>query len=320
MKIITIGGGTGQFTLLSALRELADIDITAIVSMVDSGGSTGKLRDEYGVLPPGDILKCLIALSPYKEAREILQSRFSVHDRLRGHNAGNLLLTFLTQYLSNNFVEATKALGEILAVKGKVLPVTTDKATLVAELEDGRHVYSESAIDVGREKRGKIRKTFLVPHTGHLEVSAEALAEIAAADFIIIGPGDLYTSVIPNFLVPGVREAIEKSAAKLIYIANIMTKFGETHGFTVRSFVDEVERHLGKRVDALVANSRIPDDETLHKYSVEGAEPVRFDMADALAEREIVLADLISDGDLARHDVFKLQKVLGGVIGIEQVK
>jgi uncharacterized cofD-like protein len=144
MKVVTIGGGTGQFTLLSALKNIENIKLTSIVSMVDSGGSTGRLRDEYGVLPPGDILKCLIALSPYREAREILQTRFLVNEKLKKHNAGNLLLVFLSQYLGGNFIEAIDALGNILNVRGRVLPVTTDKATLVAELENGEMVFSEA--------------------------------------------------------------------------------------------------------------------------------------------------------------------------------
>ena len=319
MKIVTIGGGTGQFTLLSALRESPNVDITAIVSMVDSGGSTGRLRDEYGVLPPGDILKCLIALSSFQDAREILQARFSSHEKLAGHNAGNLLLTFLSQHLGNDFSGAVVALGEILQVKGRVIPVTTDKATLVAELENGRLVYSETAIDVGRDKEAKIKRTFLVPHSGKLEASRNAIEAIETADMIIVGPGDLYTSIVPNFLVPGIKEAIEKAPAKLVYVANLMTKFGETRGFSLRNFVDVVEGSQGRSIDIVIANNKIPELALLEKYLGEGAEPVRFDLETEIDKRQIILEDLISEGDLARHDVEKLREVLMGVVGEQQV-
>jgi uncharacterized cofD-like protein len=187
MRIVTIGGGTGQFALLSALKNIPAIEISAIVSMVDSGGSTGKLRDEYGVLPPGDVLKCLIALSPYKDARNILQTRFQT-GKLKNHNAGNMLLVFLSQYLGNDFLSAVEELGKILNIKGKVLPVTTDKATLVAELDNGQMIFSESEIDLRRQSE-KIKKTFLAPHSGKMEINPEAEKAIENADYIFIGPG-----------------------------------------------------------------------------------------------------------------------------------
>jgi len=160
-KIVTIGGGSGQYVLLSGLRDSIDIEITTIVSMVDSGGSTGVLRDEFGVLPPGDIFKCILALSPDREnARKILQTRFISRGRLNGHNAGNMLLSFLSQY-TGSFPEGVNALAQILNIKGTVLPVTIDRATLVAELTDGSHLYGEAAIDIPRgDQRQKIKSTF----------------------------------------------------------------------------------------------------------------------------------------------------------------
>ena len=160
-KIVTIGGGSGQFILLSSLRDQLNIKITGIVSMVDSGGSTGRLRDEYGVLPPGDILKCILALAPNRNlARQILQKRFQANSRLKGHVVGNMLLTILSQY-TFSFPKAVKALGEILHIKGQVLPVTICRATLTAELEDGSWLFGESAIDVPKsKKRAKILHSF----------------------------------------------------------------------------------------------------------------------------------------------------------------
>ncbi|NQT49416.1 YvcK family protein [Candidatus Kuenenbacteria bacterium] len=310
MKITTIGGGTGQFILLTALKDIENIDLTSVVSMVDSGGSTGKLRDQYGVLPPGDILKCLIALSPYKEARQILQSRFESNEKLKNHNSGNLLLTFLTQRLGDDFPSAVEAMGEILNIKGKVFPVTIDKSTLVAELENGEYVYSESAIDIVRQGQGKISKTFLVPHGGRLQVYPPVLDAIENADYIFLGPGDLFTSIIPNFLVRGVREALQKTNAKIVYVLNIMTKFGETDGFTAEKFVSEIEKYIERPVDIVIANKKIPDEVILVKYNHENSRPVVFDLQDNLIDKNIVLEDLIFEGDLARHDVEKLKNVI----------
>jgi uncharacterized cofD-like protein len=306
MQVVTIGGGTGQYTLLSALKDLP-VNITSIVSMVDSGGSTGRLRDEYGILPPGDILKCLLALSPYTEAREILQARFTSSEKLEGHNAGNFLLTFLTQYLSNDFPGAVDALGEILKVRGTVLPVTTDQATLVAELEDGSFVYSESAIDVGRQDRKKIKKAFLVPHSGDLKVYPKVIQAIEQADFVVIGPGDLYTSIIPNLLVPKVKETLQLINKPIVFVVNIMTKFGETDGFVVDDFVQTIEKYLERSVDIVIANKTVPSDSLLEKYKEEGADVVRI--INELEGRRLLQEDLLGVGDLARHDVSKLAQV-----------
>lgn len=307
MKLVTIGGGTGQFALLSALKNIPDIEISAIVSMVDSGGSTGKLRDEYGVLPPGDVLKCLIALSPYKDARNILQTRFQT-GKLKNHNAGNMLLVFLSQYLGNDFLSAVEELGKILNIKGKVLPVTTDKATLVAELDNGQMIFSESEIDL-RSQSGKIKKTFLVPHSGKMEINPEAKTAIEKADYIFIGPGDLFTSITPNFLVPGVAESFRKTKAKIVYVLNIMTKYAETNDFTAKDFVEKIEKYLGRCVDVVLANNKCPEKSVLKKYRQENARIVEIDLKNGRV-REIVADDLITDGELARHDVEKLHKLI----------
>ena len=294
-KIVTIGGGSGQFALLSGLRNLEEIEITAVVSMVDSGGSTGRLRDEYGVLPPGDILKCLIALSPYKDARHILQKRFRFHDQIKNHNAGNLLLVFLSQYLGNDFVSAVEAFGEMLEIKGQVLPVTINKGTLAAELEDGSFIFSETAIDVVKgERTSKIKKTFLVPHSGELKAFPPAIESIVNADYIIVGPGDLYTSITPNFLVEGVKEAVRVSSAKFIQISNIMTKCGETDNFKAQDFNRVLEEYLGRKVDLVILNNKRPDPEVLKSYENEKACLVESDPSYDWDGREIWQEDLLS--------------------------
>lgn len=316
-KIVTIGGGSGQYILLSGLRDLPDINITAIVSMVDSGGSTGRLRDEYGVLPPGDILKCVLALSPLRDsARQILQKRFVSKTRLDGHNAGNMLLTILSQY-GGSFTEGVNALGEVLNIKGRVLPVTTDKATLVAELCDGSRLYGENVIDVPKKgERAKIVRTFLVPHHSEkIYVYPPVINAIKRADYIIIGPGDLYTSITPNFLVEGVKEALRGSKAKIIYVVNIMTKHGETDGYTGRNFVDNLEKFIDRRLDVVIFNSRKPKTDIVERYLKQKSEFVKIDILGKRQKSIIIKDDLLNmKGDLARHDAQKLTKLINTLI------
>ena len=316
-KIVTIGGGSGQYILLSGLRDIENIDITAIVSMVDSGGSTGRLRDEYGVLPPGDILKCILALSQNRNAaREILQKRFNSGSKLDGHSVGNMLLTMLSQY-SGSFPEGVNALGEALGIKGKVLPVTTDKATLVAELTDGSRLYGETVIDIPRgDQREKIKNTFLVPHHNEeIKVYEPAINAIKQADYIIIGPGDLYTSITPNFLVKGMKEALHDSLGKIVYIVNIMTKFGETDNFSGKDFVINLEDFIGKKVDTAVYNSGQPDAKVLEEYKKQKAYLVDPDVENDWGEREIIKEDMINiAGDIARHDFSKLANLINKLL------
>jgi len=312
LKIVTIGGGSGQFILLSGLRDVKGISVTSVVSMVDSGGSTGRLRDELGVLPPGDILKCILALAPDRDiVRRILQTRFARNRRLKGHNAGNMLLTFLTQY-TGDFSEGVAALAEILGIRGRILPVTTDRATLVAELTDGSQVFGEAAIDVPRgDQREKIRRSYLVPHhSDRVSVHKPVLEYIQAADFIVIGPGDVYTSIVPSLIVPGVAEALSEAKARIIYNVNIMTKFGETNSFKTKDFVDEMEKHMRRRLDVVVLNSRPPSRGILSKYREEKSEWV--DGAARLPRRRrAVRADLLDEsGGIVRHDPDKLAAVL----------
>jgi uncharacterized cofD-like protein len=317
-KILTLGGGSGQFALLSGLRDLEHISITAVVSMVDSGGSTGRLRDELGILPPGDILKCIVALSPYREvARGLLLKRFIEDRRLKGHNAGNMLLTMLSRY-TGSFPAGIQALAEILDVRGKILPVTIDQATLVAELTDGTRIFGEKAIDVPRgTQREKIRDVFLVPHHSEcISVYPPVIDAAWWADFIIIGPGDLFTSIIPGLIVPGVVETFQKSRAKILFVSNIMTKFGETHNFTGWDFVNRLEGILGRQMDAIVYNSTRPDERTMEQYRLQKAEFVEVDPADACWEgRKVYAGDLLdTSGGVIRHDSRKLAGLIETII------
>jgi uncharacterized cofD-like protein len=317
-KLLTLGGGSGQFALLSGLRDIPDIDITAVVSMVDSGGSTGRLRDEFGILPPGDILKCIVALSPHREvARTLLLKRFIEDRRLRGHNAGNLLLTMLSRY-AGSFPAGVQALAEILDVRGRILPVTIDPGTLVAELTDGTRIFGEKAIDVPRgTQREKIRDVFLVPHHSEsISVYPPVIDAAWWADYIIIGPGDLFTSIIPGLIVPGVVEAFKKSRGKLLFVMNIMTKFGETHNFTGWDFVARLEEVFGREVDGIVYNSSRPDEKILAQYLNQKAEFVEINPEDACwGKRRIYSDDMLeTSGGIVRHDSRKLAAMIQRIV------
>jgi len=321
-KLLTLGGGSGQFALLSGLRDQPDIDITAVVSMVDSGGSTGRLRDEFGILPPGDILKCIVALSPHREvARILLLKRFIEDRRLKGHNAGNMLLTMLSRY-AGSFPAGVQALAEILDVRGRILPVTIDQATLVAELTDGTRIFGEKAIDVPRgTQREKIRDVFLVPHHNEsISVYPPVIDAAWWADYIIIGPGDLFTSIIPGLIVPGVVEAFKKSRGKLLFVMNIMTKFGETHNFAGWDFVARLEEVFGREVDGVLYNSSRPDENILAQYRNQKSEFVEINPEDACwGKRRIYSGDMLeTSGGIVRHDPRKLAAMIQQIINENQ--
>ncbi|MGD8364944.1 MAG: uridine diphosphate-N-acetylglucosamine-binding protein YvcK [Desulfobacterales bacterium] len=317
-KIVTIGGGSGQYALLAGLRDFKSLDITAIVSMVDSGGSTGRLRDELGILPPGDALKCILALSPHRDiARTIFLKRFTADRRLAGHNAGNMLITMLSRY-TGSFPSGIKALAEILDVRGHILPVTIDKATLVAELTDGSRIYGETAIDMPRgTQREKIHDVFLVPHHSNtITVYPPVLKAIRQADMIVIGPGDLFTSIVPSLIVHGVKECLKKIKAPILFILNIMTKFGETHQFTGRDFVKTLEEAIGRPLNGIIYNNRKPSAELLLRYHEQKAEFVELDNWDGWwDERKIHALDLLeSTAGIVRHDSRKLAALINDLI------
>jgi len=316
-QTVTIGGGSGQFVLLSGLRNSGVFAITSVVSMVDSGGSTGRLRGEYGILPPGDLLKCILALSPHQEfARYFLLKRFREDRRLRGHNAGNMLLTMLSRY-TGSFTSGVQALAEILDVRGRILPVTTDKATLVAELTDGSRIYGEQAIDMPRgTQREKIRDVYLVPHhSDQVRVYPPVIKAIENAELILLGPGDLFTSILPNLIVPGVTDALRAARAPIYYVINIMTKYGETHRFKAQDFVTELEDVLQRKLDGVIGNATRPETALLNAYSAQKAEFVEVDTLDeGWADRRVVVADLLdASGGVLRHDSRKLATLIEGI-------
>ena len=303
-KIVVIGGGTGSYNVLRGLKKY-EARLTAVVSMMDSGGSTGRLRDEFGFLPPGDVRRCLAALSRDTGLlRSLFEYRFNRGSGLNGHSFGNLFLTVLRDITVSD-ADAIKEAGKILSVSGDVLPVTITDCQLGAILENGQVVVGESNISVPKyDPQLRIKKLFSIPR---VRVFKEAERSILEADKIVIGPGDLYTSVLSNVIVGGVKAAIIKSQARKIYVCNIMTKKGETSGFKAADFIRELEKYLGKGiVHKIVCNKAVPAGPLLRKYAAEGASFVAPDAPD----RRVVKADLLGGRDLARHDPDKLARVL----------
>lgn len=266
MNIVVMGGGTGTFTALTGLKRLNDVELTAIVSCADSGGSSGILRDEYGVLPPGDIRQCLIALAESDlEMRELFNYRFE-DGPLAGHPIGNILLSALERRTGDP-VEAVRVAQRILSVRGRVVPVSRVAAELVVELDDGRRIHGEHEID-SRQSLALIQRCYL---SKPVMANPEALEAIHEADVVVIGPGDLYTSLIPVLLVDGIRNALCKTKAKCFYVLNLTTKPGNTHGFTATRFRDELEAYLAPaKIDRVILNNSPPDAHLVQKYEEAG--------------------------------------------------
>jgi len=314
-KVVVIGGGTGTYTVLTGLKNYP-LDLIAIVSMLDSGGSSGILRDEFGILPPGDVRRALLALSclPLEKIslRQLFEYRFNNGTGLKGHSFGNLLLTALTDITGREDLAIQEA-AKILAVKGQVLPVTLSKSNLCVRLEDGTIIKGETNIDIRRIRPNlKIVDVFLDPK---IRVFPQARKAILSADLIVLGPGDLYTSVIPNLLVSGVNRAIARSSAKLVYVCNLMTKHGETDGFTASDFVKEILRYLGpaqKKLTVVLLNNdfSVPA-KVLRRYQREKSFPVKADIEECRQlVSQVIAKPLAAAGQLWRHDSRKLARAL----------
>jgi len=314
-KIVVIGGGTGTYTVLTGLKK-HPVELTAIVSMVDSGGSSGRLRDEFGILPPGDIRRCLLALSnlPLEKVslRQLFEYRFNNANGLQGHSFGNLLLTALTEITGREDL-AIKEAEKILDVEGRVLPVTLGNSSLCARLEDGTIIKGETNIDIRRVRPElKIIDVFLDPP---VKIFRESRKAILGADLIVLGPGDLYTSVIPNLLVEGVNQAIAEAKGELIYVCNLMTKHGETDGFSASDFIREILRYLKEakeklRTVLLNGDFSVPQP-VLKRYKQECGFPVKADVEKCgKLVPSVVVKPLAAAGQLWRHDAKKLAKAI----------
>ncbi len=316
-KIVTIGGGTGHFTLLSGLKK-HDVELTAIVTMADDGGSTGLLRDELGVLPPGDLRQCLVALSEADMVvRQLFTHRFA-NGSLKGHTFGNLFLSALEQ-VTGSISDAVVRASDILKIKGTVLPVTTEKVSLMMELKNGKVLKGEHAItDYLLISKFGIKKMYLRPEG---TANHAALMAIKQADLIVVGPGNLYSSLIPNVLVEGVPQALARARAPKVLVANLMNRFGHTDGFDCSAYVEEVERHAGVRCIDTVLYNTMPIPQGLLKKYVDEGEPLscgdRGRKGLAYVGADLLSAELYKPkkGDplrrtLIRHDPDKLARAI----------
>ncbi len=272
-RIVAVGGGTGLSMLLSGAKNITN-NLTAIVSVGDDGGSSGRLREEMGILPPGDIRHCITALADDEDlVNKLFKYRFKNGEGLEGHSFGNLFLTALYD-ITGDMVSAVRASSRVLSIRGRVLPATLDDMKLVAEMEDGRIIHGESTIP---EAHGKIKRLFTEP--ANCKALPDVIQAIREAELIILGPGSLYTSVIPNLLVREISEEIIKSKAKKIYVCNIMTQPGETDNYTVSDHLKALIQHAGsnKIVDAVLVNDYLPEN-LAGKYQEAGSYPVKLDV------------------------------------------
>ncbi|MEY2665321.1 MAG: hypothetical protein RLZZ480_426 [Candidatus Parcubacteria bacterium] len=327
-SIAVIGGGTGTHTILRGLKRYQKrVDLSAIVTMADSGGSTGRLRDEFGYLPVGDVRMALAALaSDIDEHEELLRElflyRFDKGNGLSGHNFGNLLLVALTHILGSE-EKAIEAAARVLRVQGNVVPVTTEKVDLVATYADGVVVVGEHAIDEPAQDRLSERIVELAM-TPSATISARAEEVLLKADLIVLGPGDLYTSVLANCVVDGVADAIRHSTAKVVYVCNLMTKAGQTTGMGVAEHLSEIAKYIKRAPDYVVVNTAPLPGELLERYAVDGEYPVVFNYegndsvvipADLLAGEVVETAsgDILKRS-LIRHDSRKLARKIMDIL------
>ena len=307
--VAVIGGGTGSFSVLSGLAPYEDLWVQSIVTMMDSGGDSGRLRDEFGVLPPGDLRRCLVALSEEsKLMRDLFSFRFQ-EAPLEGRHFGNLFILALTKMLGSE-KEAVEAISRILKIRGRAIAVTWDHSHLFAELADGTLVAGEANISVPEhDATVHIERVFLDPPA---EANPEAAQTLLESDFIVFAPGDLYTSTIPNLLVKGIPEALRQARAPMIYVLNLMTKYGETDNYTASQHVAQIARYAGRVPDAVLVHQGTVPDELALKYEEEKARQVRIDTDDLyrLGVKLVRPGDVMSATSLVRHDPARTAKAL----------
>lgn len=315
-KVVVIGGGTGNFVVLKGLKKYP-LDLTAIVSMADDGGSTGILRDELGVLPPGDVRQCLVALSNSSRLmRSLMNYRFE-NGGLGGHSFGNLLLSALEK-VTGSFEKAVEEAGKILAIRGKVIPVTTNQVRLKMVLNNRRILEGEKEVYLSQEIDQGYKTIYLEPFP---KVNPRVIEEIQNADLIVLGPGGLHTSLIPNLLVEGVCDAISRSDARKVYVVNLMNRKGQTTGYKTSHYLQELVRIIGKDIfDHILINAQKPPEQLIEVYAEEGdlvendLEDDRLISADLLGRvAEETKRDLLKR-NLIRHDSKKLAQELMNIV------
>ena len=299
-KIVVLGGGTGLSTLLTGLKNYTR-NLCAIVTVSDDGGSSGRLRQELGILPPGDIRNCLVALADSEDImQKLMEYRFDGKGSLGGHSFGNILIAALTN-ITGNFEDGVSMAGQILAIRGRVLPATLSNVVLTAETVGGKILMGESAIGQAKEPLSSLS---LGP--GQVDPFPPALEAIAEADMVLIGPGSLYTSVIPNLLVPRIREILQKVNCLKVYISNIAEQPGETDGFTIDDYIKTISKYGGSQIfDLVVANDRIPHEMALECTLTPPGERLR-----SQSQKRILWSDLIDSTRPTRHDASKLANFL----------
>jgi uncharacterized cofD-like protein len=311
LNIGCFGGGTGLPSLLGGLKNNPWLHLNAVVTMFDSGGSSGQLRDELGVLPPGDVLKCALALARNEgEARRVLLARLPTlehHARLGGHTGGNLLLSMMEQY-SGDFLEAVDALRVLLGCKGKVWPVSVDPATVCAEYSDGTVTRGEVGVDAAQSRGYQVRRLWLEPPAAIHPAVAEA---VRGFDAVIIGPGSFFTSILPTLLVRGVREALAGMHGPIILIANLLTEGRGMAGFTAAESARWVSEAIGRPVDVVIANTGRPSLDGLMKYAAEHKEPLELGELDSDIE---VVEGRFWCTEIARHDRRRLSFAVWSVL------
>jgi uncharacterized cofD-like protein len=316
-SIVVIGGGSGSSAALRGLKSY-DVNLTAIVTMFDSGGSTGILREEFGYPPLGDIRQCLVALSPngneqVSALNKALDFRFDSESSLQGHSVGNLVLAALTT-VYQGVQGAIDELSRMMQLVGQVVPVTLDEAHLCARLVDGTVIRTESAIDLRGNNGPGISEVFL---DADVKANPRALEAITNADAVLLGPGDLYTSVIPNLLVEEVSAAIRDTDSPVLYACNLMTKLGETAGYGASTFASEVVRYIGgRKLDHLLVNDAEFSEQVISVYAAEDASPVELDNGNAENfAHEIMVSDLAFVDDLTvRHNSERLAEIVMAAI------
>lgn len=309
-RIVALGGGTGLSVLLQGLKEYS-ANLSAIVTVADDGGSSGRIRQQFNILPPGDIRNCLVALADAPSLmQELFQFRFDSSSELSGHSFGNLFITVMTK-LTGDFEKAVKESSKVLAIRGQVIPSTLDKVTLAAVYRDGSEAQGEASIP---KRKIPISSVHLNPSENR--ATPEALKAIAQAQVIILGPGSLYTSIIPNLLIKEITEAVSSSAALKIYICNVMTQSGETEGYSAYDHIKAIVDHSSPKImDYCILNSSPISRDLLERYSQEDSYPVFADIQKIRhAGYRVVEDDIITAGDYVRHDSGKLARIIAGLV------
>ena len=329
INIVTIGGGTGSYTVLSGLKNLENVSLSALVSMADNGGSTGMLRDELGVLPPGDVRQCIVALSEHSEiVRKLMNYRFG-EGSLKGHSFGNILIAALEK-VTGDFTKGVLVASEILKVKGKVIPITSDKAELSILLSNGTLFEGVVTVDSIDFQNSCLKRIFY--KNENVKLNKNAKDAILKADYIIVGPGNYFCSVIPNLIVTGFKEVVAKSKAKIIFPVNLTNKQEHTKDWKVSDYLKNVESYLGKPVDFILINTEKPSKEQIENYKLEEGSGVlvKDDLKDERAVRAPLLSHSLIKYDKAdvksnirsfiRHDSLKLAKCIDNIIKRDNIK